>query len=208
MTQKPFAISFLLVSLMFFTMFGCGDDEEKPEKPTTEPTTTEPMLPPEELVGSWDVVSINEDDPLAFVNADEPDEEDRPKLNTINFYYVFDSDNSWTLNVKFEMEEFPEVPDIEGKIELTGIWSGTYSVDDSVLSIVKVEADVDITSVPEDFIDNVFEVSEIEAKNEILEKFRSHVFNPFAKTMISIDGETLNLEGTGSIKDTMVLEKQ
>ncbi|MYG00071.1 hypothetical protein F4212_13200 [Candidatus Poribacteria bacterium] len=205
MTQKFMVLSALLICLI--TMFGCGSDEEEPEKPTT-PTTTEPMVPPEELIGSWEVVSINGEHPLAFVNADEPDEEERPKLNTENFYYVFSTDNSWTLNVKFDMAEFPEVPNIEGKVGIAGIWSGTYSVDDSVLSLVKVESEVEITSDPIDFFDAVFEGSKIEAKNEILEEFMSHVFNPFTKTILSIDGDTLTLEATGSVKNKMVLEKQ
>jgi len=208
MTHKFRTISALLVCLMLLTMFGCGSDEEKPEKPTTEPTTTETKEPPEELLGSWEVISINDEDPLIFVNADEPDEEDRPKINTENFTYELAADGSWTLNVKFEMVEFLEIPDIEGKIVLTGVWSGTYTVDDSILSLVKVETDVNIASVPEDFFHNFFEVSLIEAKNEIIEKFKTHVFNPFAKTTISIDGDALTLEATGSSKDTMILEKQ
>ena len=199
MTQKLFSISLLLVSLTLLTMFGCGSDEEKP---TVTPAKPKPVVPPpEELLGSWDVVSINDEHPLIFVNADEPDEEERPKLNTENFYYVFAEDNSWTLNVKFEMTDFLEDPhkddpEMAGKVELTGVWSGTYSVNDSVLSLVNVETDVDITSVPEDFLANVFEVTEIAVKNEILGKFKTHVFNPFAKTFISIDGDTLNLEAT------------
>ncbi len=202
MTHKFMVFSVLFVCLI--TMFGCGSDEEEP---TTKPTTKEPMEPPEELLGSWNVVSINGEDPLIFVNADEPDEEDRPKITTENFIYEFDSDGSWTLNVKFEMGEFPEEPENEGKIVLNGDWSGTYTVDDSVLSMVKLETDVDITSVPEDFFEDFFEVSMIEAKNEILEKFKTHVFNPFAKTIISIDGDSLTLESTGSAKNKMILEK-
>ena len=207
MTHKFMVFSVLFISLI--TIFGCGSDEDGPEKPTTKPTTKEPMEPPEELLGSWNVISINGEDPLIFVNADEPDEEDRPKITTENFIYEFDSDGSWTLNVKFEMGEFPEEPENEGKIVLNGDWSGTYTVDDSVLSMVKLETDVvDIASVPEDFFENFFEVSVIEAKNEILEKFKTHVFNPFAKTIISIDGDSLTFESTGSAKNKMVLEKQ
>ena len=199
---------------MLFAMFvGCGGDEEKPVEPTPEPTTPEPMLPPEGFLDSWNVVSINDEHPLIFVNADEPDEEDRPKINTENFTYEFTTEGSWTLKVKFEMGEFLEDPNRDdpekaGKIELAGVWTGTYSFDDDVLSLVKAETDVGIKSIPEDFFETFFEVNVVVAKNEILEKFNTHVFKPFAKTQITIEGETLTLEATGSDENIMVLEKQ
>ena len=211
--QKLFSISTLLVCLMLLGMFGCGSDEKITEKPKPEPTTPEPMLPPEGFIGSWDVISINDDDPLAFVNEDEPNVEDRPKINTENFYFEFTEDNKWTLYVNFEMVEFPEDPNRDdpekaGKIELTGVWSGTYSINDDVLSLTTSVPDVGIKSIPEEFFENFFDVNVVEAKNEMLEEFRTHVFNPFAKTRIAIDGETLTLEDTGSDKNTMVLEKK
>ena len=203
----------LLISLMLLGMLGCGSDEEKLEKTTTEPTTTEPTLPPEGFIGSWGVILINAEDPLAFVNADEPDEEDRPKINTETYYFEFAEDNKWTLNLKFEMVEFPEDPnrndpDKAGKIELEGVWSGTYSFDDTVLSLIKAVPDVGIKSIPEDFFKTFFEVKVVVVKNEILENFNTHVFNPFAKTWFEIDGETLTFEATGSNENIMVLEKQ
>ena len=78
---------------------------EKPEKPE-KPTTPEPMVSNEELLGAFNVVSINDGPPLAFVNADEPDEEDRPKINTNHFYYDFAAEGSWTLNLDCEMSRF------------------------------------------------------------------------------------------------------
>lgn len=211
--QKLFYISTLLVTLMLLGMIGCGGDEEITEKPKPEPTTPEPMLPPEGFISSWDVISINDDDPLAFVNEDEPDVEDRPKINTENFYFEFTEDNKWTLNLKFEMVEFPgdpnrDDPEKAGKIELTGVWSGTYSFNDDVLSLTTSVPDVGIKSIPEEFFENLFEVNVVEAKNEMLEDFKTHVFNPFAKTRIAIEGETLTLEATGSDKNIMVLEKK
>lgn len=206
--QKLFAISTLFVTLMLLGMCGCGSDEETTEKPKPEPTKPEPMLPPEGFIGSWNVISINGEDPLTFVNADEPDEEDRPKINTENFYFEFAEDNKWTLNLKFEMVEFPEDPNRNdpekaGQVGLTGVWSGTYSIDDDVLSLVKVETSVEVTAIPEGFIEN-----EIDAKNEILEKFNTHVFKPFAKTRFAIEGDTFTFEATGSVENIMVLEKR
>lgn len=106
------------------------------------------------------------------------------------------------------MTEFPEDqnkddPEMAWKVVLTGGWSGTYSINDDVLSLVKAESDVEITTVPE----GIFE-DENDAKNEILEKFNTHVFKPFAKTRIAIEGESLTLDATGSDENTMVLEKQ
>ena len=178
-----------------------------------EPTTPKPMLPPEGFIDSWDVISINGEDPLVFVNADEPDVEDRPKINTENFYFEFAEDNKWTLNLKFEMVEFPEDPNRDdpekaGKIELTGVWSGTYSINDDVLSLTTSVPDVGIKSIPEDFFQNLFEANVVEAKNEMLEDFKTHIFNPFAKTRFAIEEDTLTLEATGSNKNIMVLEKQ
>ncbi len=211
--QKLFYISTLLVTLMLLGILGCGGDEEKPVEPKPKPTTPEPMLPPEGFIGSWNVVSINDEDPLAFVNADEPDVEDRPKINTEDFYFEFAEENKWTLNLKFAMVEFPEDPNRDdpekaGKIELTGVWSGTYSIKDNVLSLTTSVPNVEIKSIPEDFFENLFEVNVIEAKNEMLAEFKTHVFNPFAKTRIAIEGETLTLEDTGPDKNIMVLEKQ
>lgn len=211
--QKLFYVSTLIVTMMLLGMAGCGGDEEKPVEPKPEPTTPEPMPPPEGFISSWDVISINDEDPLAFVNADEPDEADRPRINTDDFRYEFAEDGTWTLNVKFELKEFPEDPnrdnpEMAGMLVLTGVWSGTYSINDAVLSMSRVKSDVDIASIPDDFFENVFEVNVIEAKNEILEEFRTHVLNPFAKTRIAIEGETLTLEATGSEKDKMVLEKR
>lgn len=203
MTQKIFSISILLVSLTFLTLLGCGSDEEKPEKPI-EP---EPILINEDLLGSWDVVSINDEHPLAFINADEPDEEDRPQINIEKFTYDFDKEGSWKLNLEAEMVDFPEDPAKEGKVEITGMWSGTYTIQDSHLSLNTKEKDLNFRSVPEDFFEKIADVTEIVAQRELIEKFNSHLFTPFAKTFITIDEKTLTFEPAGSERK-MILEKQ
>ena len=100
MTEKIFSFLFLLIGLTLLSILVCGSDAEQPEKPE-KPTTPEPTLSNEKLVGSWDVVSINDGPPLAFLNADEPDEEDRPKININHFYYDFAADGSWSLDIDF-----------------------------------------------------------------------------------------------------------
>ena len=57
----------LLVFMLIIGMFGCGSDEDEPEKPTVDPTTTEETpLSTEELLGSWDITSINDQDSRCF----------------------------------------------------------------------------------------------------------------------------------------------
>ena len=156
MTRKIFAFLLLLLTLTLLGILGCGSDEEKPEKPE-KPTIPEPMLSNEELIGSFDVMSINDEPPLTFINADEPDEEDRPKININHFYFHFAAEGSWTLDLDFEMVDFPEDPhredpEMAGKVKIVGAWSGSYSIQDSVLSLIKQETDMDLTPVPHRFL--------------------------------------------------------
>ena len=212
MTQKIFAFLFLLVSLTLLGIFGCGSDEEKPEKPE-KPTTPEPMVSNEELLGTFDVISINDGPPLAFINADEPDEEDRPKININHFHYDFAADGSWTLNLDFEMVDFPEDPhkedpEMAGKVKIVGAWSGSYSIQNSVLSLIKQETDMDLTTVPPDFFEKTLDVDEVSAQQELIDEFDEHIFAEFENTLITIGADTITLESTNTSKAKMVLMKQ
>ncbi len=212
MTQKIFSFLFLLVSLTLLGVLGCGSDAEKPEPPE-KPTTPEPMVSNEELLGTFDVVSINDEPPLAFINADEPDEEDRPKININHFYYDFTADGSWTLNLDFEMVDFPEDPhredpEMAGKVKTVGAWSGSYNIRDSVLSLIKQETDMDITAVPQDFLEKTLGAKDAEARQELINEFNDHLFTEFQTTVITIAADTINLESIGTPKAKMVLMKQ
>ena len=212
MTRKMFSFLLLLLTLTLLGILGCGSDEEKPEKPE-KPTMPEPMLSNEELLGSFDVVSINDEPPLTFINADESDEEDRPKINMDHFYYHFAADGSWTLNLDFEMADFPENPhrkdpEMAGKVKIVGAWSGSYSIQDSVLSMIKQETDMDLTAVPQDFLEKTFGVKDVSARQELIDEFNEHVFTDFQRTFITIEADTINLESTGTSKAKMVLVKQ
>ena len=216
MTQKIFSFLFLLIGLTFLGILGCGGDAEKPEKPekpTIPEPIPEPMLTNEKLLGAWDVVSINDGPPLTFINADEPDEEDRPKININHFYYDFAADGSWTLNLDFEMVEFPEDPHREdpkmaGKVKTVGTWSGSYSIRDTVLSLIKQETAMDITSVPQDFLEKTLGAKDAEARQELINEFNAHLFAEFRTTLITIEADTINLESTNAAKAKMVLMKQ
>lgn len=212
MAQKIFAFSFLLVSLMFLSILGCGSDAETPEKPE-KPTTPEPMLLNQELLGTFDVVSINDGPPLAFVNADESDEADRPKINITHFYYDFTADGAWTLNLDFEMVDFPEDPhredpEIAGKVKIVGAWSGSYNIQGSALSLIKKETDVELKAVPQDFLQKTFDVEDEPARQEFIDEFNEHIFNEFEKTVITIEVDTINLESTSTSKAKMRLIKR
>lgn len=212
MEQKIFSFLFLLVNLTLLGVLGCGTDAEKPEPPE-KPTTPEPIVPNAELLGAFDVVSINDEPPLAFINADEPDEEDRPKVNINHFYYDFTADGSWTLNLDFEMVDFPEDPhredpEMAGKVKTVAVWSGSYNIRDSVLSLIKQETDMDITSVPQDFLEKTLGAKDAEARQELLNEFNDHLFAEFQTTVITIEADTINLESIGTPKAKMALMKQ
>ena len=212
MTQKIFSFLFLLISLTLLGILGCGGDAEKPEQPE-KPIIPEPMSSNEELLGVFDVVSINDGPPLAFINADEPDEEDRPKININHFYYDFAADRSWTLNLDFEMVEFPEDPhredpEMAGKVKIVGAWSGSYSTVGSVLFLTKKETDIILTAVPQDFLEKTLDVEDDPARQELIDEFNEHVFTDFEKTFVTIEADTINLESIGTSKAKMVLMKQ
>lgn len=212
MTQKIFSFLCLIVSLTLLSILGCGNDAEKPEQPE-KPTTPEPVVSNEELLGTFDVVSINNGPPLIFLVTDEPDEEDRPEININHFYYEFAAAGSWTLNLDFEMIEFPEDPHREdpekaGKVKIVGTWSGSYNLQNSVLSLIKQETDVDLTTVPQDFLQRVLDVENDPARQELIDEFDEHIFTEFQNTLITIEADTINLESTSTSKAKMVLMKR
>lgn len=203
---------FILILLSIIVISGCGSDEVEPDKKIIEPVTPEPEVAPAELLGIWDVVSINDGPPLAFINAEEPDIEDRPKEEISVFTYDFADDSIWMVNLKFEMFDFPEDPnrgDAEkaGRIEVTGVWSGNYTISKSVLSLITLEKDIDLISTPPEFLDEFAEGGENAAKEELMDKFNIHLLKAFEKTNFTVEGGTLTIESTGTAESSMVLEK-
>lgn len=130
MKSKNFHKSVLLLSLTFFTLFGCGGDEREPPPDTI----TDQMLQ-ENLLGAWQVTSINDKPPAAYLvgvvtadNASIPGTEETPipaapignkrgefvdiredethasvKINDAHFSYNFEADNTGSLSIVFEM---------------------------------------------------------------------------------------------------------
>ena len=118
MKLKNFVIV-LFVSAMFLTMFSCGSDDD----PITRKPKQVPVVAKEDLIGYWNIVSINDKPPLAFVHTYEPSEidldtdevesivntdvvdeqgeQDEYKIDIDNFHFNFTADDTWTLNVQF-----------------------------------------------------------------------------------------------------------
>ena len=212
MIRITYSNLFILILLSIIVISGCGSDEVEPDKKIIEPVTPEPEVAPAELLGIWDVVSINDGPPLAFINAEEPDIEDRPKEEISVFTYDFADDSIWMVNLKFEMFDFPEDPnrgDAEkaGRIEVTGVWSGNYTINNSVLSLITSEKDIELISAPPEFLDEFAEGGENAAKEELMDKFNIHLLKAFEKTNFTVEGGTLTLESTGIAESSMVLEK-
>lgn len=135
-------ISALSVILMCFSMFSCGSDEA--------PITRKPPqnFSKEDLIGTWQVASINDNNPLAFIHAYEPSEvdgdtdediisiinpdaaDDTDAYETIikNFTFDFTTDDLWTSNVHFTTtlpipieDELPDPMDVgEGTVSPGG----------------------------------------------------------------------------------------
>lgn len=215
MQQKTLFITVIIICLSSLVIYGCGSDEEEP---TPEPTTPEePSFSTDDLLGSWNILSINDQAIDVFVdevlNGEEPDLEGRPTTKVSNFNAVFAEDESWALNLELEMLDFPEDPNIDdperaGKVEITGKWIGTYSIEGSHLTLTISDSDVNLTTNPENLFEILFETSEMSARQELLSKFQLQVLLPFSKTFVNIEENKLSLESIGASKAVMILEKQ
>ena len=115
MTLKKFVLV-LFFGVMFLTMFSCGGDDNTPQKPKQVLDVVK-----EDLIGYWNVVSINDKPPLAFIHIYEPpkvdldtadvesivntdvvyEHRDEYKTDIDNFHFNFTADDLWTLNVQF-----------------------------------------------------------------------------------------------------------
>ncbi len=245
MTPRSF-ISNLSVILMFFIMFSCGSDEE--------PLTRNPIqdFPKSDIIGSWNVTSINDNNPLAFIHTYEPfevdddtdgdiisianpdpaDDTDIFEIIIENFKFDFTTDDLWTLNVDFTTtlqipvedklpaeDELPDPTDmgegavspggsmLDGEVQITGTWSGTYSIiEDSMLSLITNEQDLQVTSVNEGTFENELSTRKVAIRDEYLRKFKTNMLTPFGRAYMTLEEQILTLLVPGGRK-TMVLER-
>ena len=201
MIPKSFVISVLLIGIMLLGMVGCGSEpeeltEEKTEDPTVELSV--PLLANEELLGSWEVVSIHGKTPQAHLQSLE---QDGVTVEVRQFNCVFAADDSWTWNLELEYAlDWPELP--PAKVEAIGIWSGTYVIEDLTLSFVTTAETISIKPEPKNFLEVLGMAEDREAK----EAFIKDVGPITGKSTYTKQGDTLTLITPAARK--LVFERQ
>ena len=160
-----------LVAMSLLVIIGCGGDEEEPEEPSKE-----------DLVGSWEVVSIGGETPdklAASILGGDGVETKATKKD-----YVFVADNSWYANLGFQGEA-----DLGSGLSITGGMTfslkGKYTVSGSKLSSVLEEVNVTLT--PKD----LWESGGI-TEEAVEQELRGEIFSTESYTW-SLSGNTLNL---------------
>ncbi|MDE0636155.1 MAG: hypothetical protein OXI43_09950 [Candidatus Poribacteria bacterium] len=126
-----------IIGFTLLTLLGCDENSNK----LVPPPTTDLMFK-EKLVGTWDVVSVNDIDPSRFLTVliaktlnedvpgevavpaapegefviieDELDEVYHTKADVQKFYYTFDAEDTWTLHVQFDILPNEETLPVEG----------------------------------------------------------------------------------------------
>lgn len=242
MYSKKLTDLFFVIGFTILTILGCGEDTEEPLPPPTDD-----LFSKEDLVGSWNVVSVNDielsrfivlllfkdlnenigeeeivpaapDGEIVFIE-DEPEEIYYVKTDVHEFYYTFDTDDLWTLHVKFNVLPNDEVPPIEpgegvnpgggmpedpidpnipaspaanGTNEVLGMIEGNWSGTYQVESNVltlTIETE-DVKVTPiKDLLGEIPNTTEADRQAEMIDKFRVGFFNPFTKTFVSIDAD-------------------
>ncbi len=205
--QKLKSNLILLFSLFTLTMIGCGEDEDTTPKNIVEPSVTDPTVNKEKLIGTWNIITINDKPPLYFIEEDEPDEEDRLKIKIETLSYSFTENDTWTMNIDVEMHDFPGVQDIEGSITIAGMLTGTYTLTTTHLTLKTENTDIDISAMPEDLIENALEGDKESAFQEFHMELNSNIFTPFKKSFYTIEENSMELNSTYISLPVMKLKK-
>lgn len=188
--------SVLLITFMLSILLGCGE-------PSTDAI-------PIQLGHTWRVTSINDTSPSEFLKQlviDDPSTADLTDIIVGKFQQNFTAEGKWNLSIKYEVvihvhdvhEPLDPIHDHD-RVNVSGNWSGTYSIADSILSLVVKDKHIEITAdlkgtVPEPF------AGEKEAEQKaLLDKFDTHFFTPFSKTRMDVQQDTLTLTAPVSSK--------
>lgn len=177
MIRKSFVILPLLVGIMLLSVVGCGSDAEGPEDSMVRPSV--PSLSNEELLGSWQVVSIFGMTPESYLESLSADGMVKEKVK--QFDLRFADDNSWTCNFTSETALIsPDGP--SGTSKSMGIWSGTYTFNSLTLSLMLKGSEVQLTPKPDDLFQEEFGLTLSEAEQVYDESFRADFLKPFVKS--------------------------
>ncbi len=195
MTLKKL-VAVLSVLTMSLTLFSCGGDD-----PITRKSKKVPDVTQEELIGYWNVVSINEKPPLEYVLAYEPpidvpdndvvvsivntdvsDEQEEYEIDIDTFHLNFSTDDSYALNAQFRTtlplsaqdtsDTDTDQPEIDAAPSI-----GEYVIYGKVEINVKISGTYSIIEGPMLFLDtkeehlSLMAVDEGNFKNELM---RSH----------------------------------
>ena len=132
MRNKNYTLLILLCGLILSgLLIGCGgDDEESPDEEQFEVTA-------EDLLGSWEVVSIDGEifqESLAFSYGEK-------EITVTQNSFVFTANNSWLWNVSWQIL-IPLDAETVQQFTLTRELNGTYTVSGSTVSLILDRADI------------------------------------------------------------------
>lgn len=211
MIMKRLVISTLLIGIVLLDIVGCGNDDEKPDKPIVEPVA--PILTKEDILGTWEVVSINSLTSEAFLESPEGENFEEISISLRTFLIVFSDDDSWKINLHFESTlDFPDnPPDPElppdGKLNIVGEWSGCYIIVDSKLFLTTTVSDINVISDPADYIQVATDfLTTEEAEADFDQIFRNEILKTFKQSNVVLQGDKRTLVAPAAKK--IVLKKQ
>ena len=212
---KSHVISTLLIGVVLLGIVGCGNDDEKLDKPIDKPDVkpAAPILTKEDVLGAWEVESINDLTPEAFLESPEGEDLEEISITLNTFHFVFSDDDSWKINLDFEsILDFPDnPPDPElppdGKLKIIGEWSGNYTIKDPKLILTPTAADITIKSEPEDYIQVATDgLTKEEAEADLDKIFRDDLLKPFKQSHVILQSDKRMLLGQAGKR--MVLKPQ
>ena len=181
--------SVLLITFMLSILLGCG-----------EPGTDDVPILEKLLSTPWRVTSINDTSPSEFLKQlviDDPNTTALTEIIVGRFQQNFTGEGKWNLSIKYEVvihvhdvhEPLDPIHDHDS-VNVSGNWSGTYSIADSILSLVVKDKHVEITGYLKGMV----------PEPSALDKFDTHFFTPFSKTSMDVQQDTLTLTAPVSSK--------
>ena len=209
---KSHVISSLLFGIVLLSIVGCGNDDEKLDNPVKH---VAPKLTKEDVLGVWEVESINDLTPEAFLESPKGGEFEEISITLNTFHFVFSDDDSWKLNLEIEsIFDFPDNPPDpvvppDGQLKIIGEWSGNYTIKDPKLILTPTAADITIKSEPEDYVQVVSDgLTKEEAEAEFDKGFSNDLLKPFKQSHVIVILQSDKRRLLGQAGKRMVLKPQ